>query len=78
MAVAGPGFRDLTRIAASNDGLWRDILLDNASEVRRILKRYQSELVHLDALLASGHPEDLQSWLAAAALRRKALGKDGG
>jgi prephenate dehydrogenase len=78
MKIAGPGFRDVTRIAASDSALWRDILLDNAPEVRRILKGYQSELAHLDALLASGQAEDLHSWLTAAALRRKAMGRAGG
>ncbi|HXK09507.1 MAG TPA: prephenate dehydrogenase/arogenate dehydrogenase family protein [Vicinamibacteria bacterium] len=34
---AGPGFRDMTRLAASPRPLWRDILEANRAEVRRAL-----------------------------------------
>lgn len=34
---AGPGFRDMTRLARSPRGLWRDILGENRDEVRRAL-----------------------------------------
>jgi prephenate dehydrogenase len=37
LAVAGPGFRDMTRLAASSRGLWRQILGQNRPEVRRAL-----------------------------------------
>jgi prephenate dehydrogenase len=34
---AGPGFRDMTRLAASSRSLWRDILLENRQQVKRAL-----------------------------------------
>jgi prephenate dehydrogenase len=34
---AGPGFRDMTRLAASPRSLWRDILAENREEVARAL-----------------------------------------
>jgi prephenate dehydrogenase len=40
--LAGPGFRDMTRLARSPRGLWADILRENAAEVdraRRALRR---------------------------------------
>jgi prephenate dehydrogenase len=37
LAQAGPGFRDMTRLAASPRGLWRDILAENRDEVARAL-----------------------------------------
>ncbi len=37
LAVAGPGFRDMTRLAASSRSLWREILGQNRGEVRRAL-----------------------------------------
>lgn len=35
--LAGPGLRDVTRVAGSETGLWLDILAHNAGEVRRLL-----------------------------------------
>jgi len=72
MAIAGPGFRDLTRIAAGDGALWRDILLDNADEVSRSIGRFRAELDRLEGMLKGGRTEEIQSWLARAALRRKA------
>ena len=42
--AAGPGFADMTRLAASPRALWRDILAENASEVRRALRAFVSAL----------------------------------
>jgi prephenate dehydrogenase len=78
MAISGPGFRDVTRIAASDGALWRDILLDNADEVRRCITHFRTQLDEVDAFLESGNADDLRTWLDAAAIRRKALGKSGG
>ena len=33
LSLAGPGFRDFTRIAASDPTIWRDILLSNREEI---------------------------------------------
>jgi hypothetical protein len=33
LSLAGPGFRDFTRIAASDPGVWRDILVSNREEI---------------------------------------------
>lgn len=37
LALAGPGFRDMTRLAASPRPLWREILGENRKEVSRAL-----------------------------------------
>jgi prephenate dehydrogenase len=37
LAVAGPGFAGMTRLAASPRGLWRDILAQNRRETNRAL-----------------------------------------
>jgi len=42
--LAGPGLRDVTRIAGSETGLWIDILGGNAGEVRRLLSRLRDSL----------------------------------
>lgn len=37
LSLAGPGFRDMTRLASSPRGLWRGILAGNRAEVARAL-----------------------------------------
>ncbi len=37
LGIAGPGFKDMTRLAASPRGLWREILRQNRAELRRAL-----------------------------------------
>jgi len=44
MAVAGPGFRDTTRIAASDPELWLDIVEGNREAVVRALDAFRSRL----------------------------------
>jgi prephenate dehydrogenase len=78
LAISGPGFRDVTRIAASDPALWRDILLDNADEVRGSIARFRAELNRLEALLKPGNAEELRNWLAEAAQRRNTVGKSAG
>jgi len=41
------GFRDFTRIAASNPVMWRDIFLDNKESVLEILQRFTEDLTAL-------------------------------
>ena len=38
LALAGPGFADMTRLAKSPRGLWREILGQNRREVERALR----------------------------------------
>jgi prephenate dehydrogenase len=33
LSLAGPGFRDFTRIAAADPTLWRDVMLSNREEL---------------------------------------------
>jgi prephenate dehydrogenase len=44
LAVAGPAFRDMTRLAASPRPLWREILHENRGEVRRALAAVRAAL----------------------------------
>lgn len=73
--LSGKGFADLTRIAAGDPGLWRDILLDNRDNVRAGIDRLTGELAALSRILESGHADHLERWLRAASERRQGLGK---
>ncbi len=44
LALAGPGFHGMTRLAKSPKGLWREILEANAGEVRRALQALRRTL----------------------------------
>ena len=44
LALAGPGFRDMTRLAKSPAPLWREVLGDNRAEVRRALAAFRRAL----------------------------------
>jgi prephenate dehydrogenase len=45
--IIGPGFKDLTRIAASNEDIWAEIFLSNKKEM---LKHIDTAIEELDAL----------------------------
>jgi prephenate dehydrogenase len=54
LSLAGPGFRDFTRIAASDPTMWRDILVANRDELRRQAARFRRSLDALEQLVAAG------------------------
>jgi prephenate dehydrogenase len=64
---------DATRIAGGDGGLWRDILLDNADNLRGGMTRFQAEVSRVMNMLESGEPDALRNWLSAAAQRRQIL-----
>jgi prephenate dehydrogenase len=44
LRLAGPGFRDMTRLAASPRALWREVLGQNADEIARARKAFARAL----------------------------------
>jgi len=67
---AGKGFLDTTRIAAGDGGLWRDVFLDNADNLRDSLRRLRQQLDRLEPMLDPSKAEQLRQWLDATARRR--------
>jgi prephenate dehydrogenase len=47
LSLAGPGLRDVTRIAGSDTALWSDILRSNATDVRELLEAVRDDLERL-------------------------------
>ncbi|MEW5974094.1 MAG: prephenate dehydrogenase dimerization domain-containing protein, partial [Pseudomonadota bacterium] len=70
---AAGGFRDFTRIAASDPTMWRDIALANAAEIKGMLRRYQKDLEHLYQLLDAGDGEALHALFSRAKQAREGL-----
>jgi len=62
--IAGAGFRDFTRLASSNPEMWRDICLANKDRLRDELKRFESKMKHVQALLDD--PAGLEKLFAEA------------
>ncbi|HET9044553.1 MAG TPA: prephenate dehydrogenase/arogenate dehydrogenase family protein [Burkholderiales bacterium] len=71
-AHAGSGFRDFTRLAASNAEMWRDICLANRAALLGDLRRYQDELARLGAMLEQGDAAGLQRAFEEARAARRA------
>jgi prephenate dehydrogenase len=67
LTLAGPGFRDFTRIAASNPEVWRDILVANREEVLKQGTYFRTALDALEHVLRSGNGEALEDLIRGAA-----------
>ena len=52
--VAGRGFKDTTRIAASDARVWREIFQENRAGLSEALGAFRAALDHLEGLLAAG------------------------
>ncbi len=77
MAVAGPGFRDTTRIAASDPSLWADIVDGNRSAIRSALDVYAARLHEVMDAVASSDIPALETVLRrASAARQRLVPKD--
>jgi prephenate dehydrogenase len=69
LALAGPGLRDVTRIAAGDVGLWTEILAANASDVRDLILAVVGQLgAAADALAAVASGDDDAAKQLAAVL----------
>ena len=70
LELAGPGFRDFTRIAASDPAMWRDVLLANREQVLLQSQAFRDALTQLEAMVASGSAQALEDAIAAASRTR--------
>jgi prephenate dehydrogenase len=67
LSLAGPGFRDFTRIAASDPAVWRDILLANREEVLKQTQRFRHSLDALEHVVRAGNAQALEDLIRTAA-----------
>lgn len=70
LELAGPGFRDFTRIAASEPAMWRDVLLANREQVLQQSQGFREMLGQFEALIASGNAQALEDAITAASNTR--------
>ncbi|MBW4981526.1 prephenate/arogenate dehydrogenase family protein [Mameliella sp. CS4] len=68
------GFRDFTRIAASDPTMWRDVFLTNKDATIEILGRFTEELMALQRAIRTGDGEQLHAYFThTRAIRRGIL-----
>jgi prephenate dehydrogenase len=66
LSLAGPGFRDFTRIAAGDPTVWRDILLSNREELLKQSLRFRHTLDAMEHVIKSGNAEALEDLIRGA------------
>ena len=66
LSLAGPGFRDFTRIAGGEPRMWRDVLLANKEAVLAQSRHFQQALQQLEQAMESDDPNALQALLTTA------------
>lgn len=76
LAVVGGGFRDTTRVAASDPDLWVGILGGNRAAVVAALDEYTTALGEVRDAIADGDDGPLRTLLAAGAAARRGLVRD--
>jgi prephenate dehydrogenase len=72
LSLAGPGFRDFSRIAASDPVMWRDVLLANREQVLLQSQAFRKALLDLEALMGAADAQALEQSIAAAQKARAA------
>jgi len=70
LSLAGPGFRDFTRIAASDPTVWRDILMSNREEILKQTQRFRHALDAMEHVMKSGNAEALEDLIRKASEAR--------
>jgi cyclohexadieny/prephenate dehydrogenase len=67
------GFRDFTRIAASDPTMWRDIFLNNREAVLEVLGRFNEDLAQLQRAVRNGDGQTLFDWFTRTRAIRRAI-----
>lgn len=70
LSLAGPGFRDFTRIAAGDPKIWRDIMVSNREELLEQSKIFQRTLQAMELMISSGNADALEGLIEQASNTR--------
>jgi cyclohexadieny/prephenate dehydrogenase len=71
------GFRDFTRIAASDPVMWRDVFLNNREAVLELLGRFTEDLVALQRAIRWGEGDTLEALFARTRAIRRSIIDEG-
>jgi len=70
LSLAGPGFRDFTRIAAGDPHIWRDIMLANREELLGQSALFRRQLQAFESAISQGDASVLEQMIDSASLAR--------
>jgi prephenate dehydrogenase len=70
LELAGPGFRDFSRIAASDPQVWRDIFSTNRDELLAQSRHFRQALQALEEAIQQGSPDALTTLIDQARVAR--------
>jgi prephenate dehydrogenase len=73
LSLAAAGFRDTTRVAASDISIWQPIFQLNRRQFLLAMTRFEKELKHFKTILRSGDPAALNRYLLRAQRIRQSL-----
>jgi prephenate dehydrogenase len=73
LAIAGPGFRDTTRVAASDPTMWTGLVGANAAAITDTLRRFRTALDALIAAVEDGDAASVTALLQRASIARRRL-----
>jgi len=66
IALAGGGFKDMSRIAKSSPNMWEDIFKQNKNNVLKGINAFQSELKKCQKMIENEEWEELNKWMQNA------------
>ena len=72
-ALTTTSLRDTTRVASSSPAMWRDIFLDNRTEILPLIDRLQSAVAELRAAIDAGDAARVEAFLDAARAARQKI-----
>ncbi len=78
LAMAGPGFRDFSRIAGGEPRMWRDILIANRGALQTQLRHFQQALHAIEQAIDAPDTAALEALLQGASQARSAWRLGGG
>ena len=70
LSLAGPGFRDFTRIAAGDPKMWRDVLRANRDEVLTQSRHFQQALQAFEQAMLAPNDQALEDLITLASQSR--------
>ena len=70
LSIAGPGFRDFSRIAGSDPKVWRDIFFANQPNLKKQLNQFKVEIEAIEKLIETQDSKELVKFIVISQAAR--------